>query len=523
MSTIKDLVENPHPIYRRYVNFWNFMLESYEGGIDYTGATIKHAQKSRSLLDSISVLVNGKKIEQVLSGNLFKHPKEKQEDYNDRISMSYYYNFCAPIIDIYLNHLFKQPIIADFKNLRDLIDIRKDNIDRKDSSLMEFRKEKAELAQLYGHVFTVIDKPDVEGLITKLDEIEKDAFPYFTLYHPQSVINWALDRFGYAHWVLLKEGEDTNTDPLNFDKDNLGKTNYRLWTRQEWFLYDAKYNEIGRGNHNLGAVPIVCTFNRRSKKAASFLGISDIADIGFICRDIYNSLSELKQILRDQTFAFLAIQGTSDEYKELSVGTSKALLYPVDRNPPQYVSPQAQNAEIYFTHIDRQISKIFQIAKLEGGSVKEQSALEQSGASKAWDFNQTNSALSQKAGNLEDGEMKELGVMSAWQGQKFEGSVQYPNEFSIQSLKEDLDEAEKSMRLNLGKLYNTEIKKGIIKKKFPRLGDDEVNAMVDEVKKIEESNASLNDRQKQVRGILDRVPLLKQNANSAGKREAQDV
>jgi len=516
MSNIKDLIENPHQIYKRYRDLWLFLLDSYEGGADYCKGEIKSG--TGSPMKNFVLKIAGTNIERTTTGNLFVHPKERDCDYLERIRMSYYYNFCSPIIDIYTDHLFKQSINENFKSIDTLIQERRENIDNKNGSIGEFRKEMSDMAQIYGHIFVITDSPQFAGQIYSMaDVIENGLLPYFTLHHPQNVINWALDPFGSPYWVLIRETFDFNIDPLNFDKESLETTLYRLWTRQEWILFNSEYNEIGRGTHGLGIVPITCVFDKQSKKFRNFLGISSIADIAFIARDIYNSCSELKQILRDQTFAVLAIQGNASEYDELSVGTSKGLLYPEGRNVPQFVSPPSTNAETYFKHIDRQVSKIFQLAKLEGGSVQtpDQSAVMQSGVSKAWDFNQTNSALSKKASNLEDGEMKLWSIFAKFEGKEFDGSIQYPNEFSIQSLNEDLEEAEKIMRLNLGTLFNQEIKQAIIKKKFPRMGDKDIKKMIDDMKAKEETMGETEGSR-----LLNRVPSLfkqaAQNANFGG-------
>ncbi len=55
-------------------------------------------------------------------------------------------------------------------------------------------------------------------------------------------------------------------------------------------------------------VPVTVTFDKKSESVKNMLGISAIADISFIARDVYNASSELRQILRDQTFAFLTLQ-----------------------------------------------------------------------------------------------------------------------------------------------------------------------------------------------------------------------
>lgn len=521
---IKDAVEKPHAVWSANVDYWNFLMQSYEGGIKYTNSLITGNNKSKAgFLNSLmTFFVNGvdqsKQITEI-SGNLFQHPKEKSEDYNRRLNMSYYYNFCAPVIDIYKNHLFKDPVVADWSNIADEVSEREENIDNSGSSLEEFRKQIAEMAQLYGHVFVIVDSPKISSEsepINLQDQKDMELYPYFTIHQPQNVINWSLDKDGCPYWVLLREYEDQNTDVKLYDKTKTNSSyTYLLWTRTEWARFNKDYELIETNTHDIGEVPIVCVYDKKSKYARNFLGISMIADIAFISRDIYNSCSELKQILRDQTFAFLAIQGTSDEYNELSTGTGKGLLYPEGRNVPQYVSPPADNANIYFDHIDRQVSKIYQLAKLESGglsgSVKVagnvSNSNQQSGVAKAWDFNETNSALNEKAGNLEDGETKLWQLFALWLGKEFEGSIKYPDEFSVSSILDDITEAEAAARLKLGETYDIEVKKAIQKKKFPSAPQDELDAMAEELQSVSADNARTND-------LVKRFQFLNNNKNA---------
>jgi hypothetical protein len=511
MSSIKDLIENPHPIFKANHAYWNFLLQSYEGGRSYCNADLPGSKSESNLLDRMfRVFADGKEIlPSNVSGNLFRHPKERNDDYNDRVRMSFYYNFCAPIIDIYTNHLFKEAVLEDFGSIESTIDEVRDNIDVQESSISEFRQELAEMSQLYGHCFVLVDSPAIPGdlILTRQDQINQRVFPYATIYAPQSVLNWSLDKFGNAYWVLVKEYADVNIDPKNYDPKAVCDWTFKLWTRTEWYQYDREYRLIASGVHGLGIVPIVCVYSKKSKTASNFLGISDLSDISFIARDIYNSCSELKQILRDQTFAFLAIQGDASEYNELSVGTSKALLYPENRNAPQYVSPPQVNAQVYFDHIDRQVRKIYQLAKLEGGSAQQvQTATVQSGTSKAWDFNETNSALAKKAAMMEDGEIRIWKMFAAWEGKEFDGKIQYPNEFSTQSIMDDLTELEKEQRLALGSTFELEVKKAIQKKKFPRATEEELEQMADEA----EAKGNPNDNQNGNGGmdIKSRLPFL---------------
>lgn len=519
MANIKDLIENPHLVYQRNINYWNFLLDSYEGGADYTSAFVRNSSLDKQV-SSLTVKVNGKTLNKRANTNLFMHKKELTEDYQSRIDMSYYYNFCAPVIDIYTNHLFKQQIVEDFGSIESIVDERKENIDNQGSSIEEYRAQLADSMQIFGHTFTLVDSPFMtENVLTLQDKIDNGVFPYFTNIQPQNVLNWALDRFGKPYWVLLIEVGDKNIDYSSFNKEDRLEINYRLWTREEWILFNEKYEEIARGSHGLGFVPITCAYDRKSKKEKAFLGVSFIADISFIARDIYNSCSELKQILRDQTFSILAIQGDASDYPSVEVGTNKGLLIPKDSQMPQYITPPPGPAETMMKHIDGQVSRIFQLAKLEGGSASfsGQNAVEQSGVSKAWDFNQTNSALTTKANSLEDAEMKSWKIFSAWEGKEFDGKIAYPKEFSVNSLKQDLDEAEQIMRMNISNEFNKEIKKTIIKKKFPQLTEDKLKKIESEIESSSTASAGgrITDR---LNNILNKTPTGGNNGGFNGNR-----
>ena len=41
MSGIKEIIDSPHPVYLQNVGYWNFLLQSYEGGRNYTNSAIR--------------------------------------------------------------------------------------------------------------------------------------------------------------------------------------------------------------------------------------------------------------------------------------------------------------------------------------------------------------------------------------------------------------------------------------------------------------------------------------------------
>ena len=49
----------------------------------------------------------------------------------------------------------------------------------------------------------------------KLYSNNQDKFPYFNIFHPQDVLNRALDEFGRPYWVLVREAVDVGEDPAD--------------------------------------------------------------------------------------------------------------------------------------------------------------------------------------------------------------------------------------------------------------------------------------------------------------------
>ena len=79
--TLEEL-KKKNPLYTANIEEWLFYRRSYFGGKQYR------------------------------DGNyLLRHPFESEENYKRRKTIAYFYNYCAPIIDIYIAYLTKnQPI-----------------------------------------------------------------------------------------------------------------------------------------------------------------------------------------------------------------------------------------------------------------------------------------------------------------------------------------------------------------------------------------------------------------------------
>lgn len=95
---------------------------------------------------------------------------------------------------------------------------------------------------------------------------------------------------------------------------------YRLWTRNEWFLFreevkkgagnagrrTAKVVLEDKGEHKLGVVPVF-PVDCIGESESPYFSPSLIDDIAYLDRAVANYLSNLDAIIQDQTFSQLAI------------------------------------------------------------------------------------------------------------------------------------------------------------------------------------------------------------------------
>ena len=251
-----------------------FFLNSYEGGRDYLN-----------------------------SGAIFSHVREDASDYNDRKKRACYFNYCQPIVDIYVSHLFKKPISRTSEGYQEALETFWPDVDRRGHDLASFMKEEVAVpCQVFGYMFVLVDKPQYgPDILTRADEEALGALPYFCAISPQSVINWSVDRYGKFYWLRYVEDVAATDDPFGSGKKT---RRFWTWTRTEWNHHEEvkqeggtlAVREVARGVHNLGEVPVVVFYNRRSKKY-QVPGVSAIQDIADINRSIINVCSLINEFL----------------------------------------------------------------------------------------------------------------------------------------------------------------------------------------------------------------------------------
>jgi len=413
----RELVESRHPLYRSRSPFWRLAWMSYRGGPEYLAAP-----------------------------NLFSHRLEHADDHRRRMARSYYLNYCRPVVDTYASYLFKtNPTVLPDEPIRNLVE----NADGRGHHLFAVMKQAFTLSAVYGQVIVGADRPrSVVKPATRAEELALGLSDYFYLVIPQDFLNWSMSEGGDLSWCLVRQRIRRAT-PEDPGGEEGGAETYRLWTADFWRDLDGQGEVVTEGENPYGRVPFVSCRFRESDDA--IVGESLLGSIVHINREIFNLSSMLSEILYRQTFSQLVAEGSAHEYGEGGdigrLGTSSIFLYPEGRKPPQFISPDAAQARMLMEQIDNLIDEIYRMACLTRGRAREGTLV--SGISKAFDFLDTNQALSDAAHGVERTFVKAIRIAAPEWG----GSIQFPGDFGVTDSGELLNQVERASRLPIGPAF----------------------------------------------------------------------
>ena len=184
--------------------------------------------------------------------------------------------------------------------------------------------------------------------------------------------------------------------------------------------------------------------------------------------------SWLADILVNQTFSVLCYPSSDPD--SINIGTNNALGYPPESShAPAFIAPPDGPATVLAAQIATLQQEIYRMAVVV--NVTGSSKL-QSGQAKAWDYEATNQILSDFADLVEAAEAKLARLFSIWTGVQLEYSVNYPNDFKISEVEQELANAEIAKGLNFGDEFNMEVFKRVLTSYLPELKADDFDALV---------------------------------------------
>lgn len=445
-----NLSAREHPLYVDYKERWDFYIQSVKGGDNYTKD----------------------------EGNLFTHRLESSaDDYEDRKTRSYFLNYCSAIPQIYADYIFKEKVTRPADDI--LAEFRED-VDGRGTTIISFMKKVSILSSIFGHIHIVVDMPKIDKdkkgtVITKRDQKEKNLRPVLSIVYPQSLKDWSADANGKLNWVLIEVKSYNDVDPLLERQEEI---TYKIISRDKWEIYDKDSNLLESDVNPLGEVYLVTCYNKDID--LDMIGESQLSDIAYINRAIFNWCSNIDEMIERQTFSQLICpdDGTLSEQDEdknplKKIGTSHIFTFPSDTgHPPSFISPDTSQVEIIWKMIKEHVKEIWRLAGLrswdEGVSVSQRS-----GVSMQFSFLDVNSALAAKSASLEIVENALNDFYYRWLGKSdIPARVHYPISFDVLTLTEAIETAFKIIQANFSETLNKHLLKVLVSKALPVISED---------------------------------------------------
>ena len=382
-------------LYQDYYEQWQYLLESYVGGIEYRQA-----------------------------GHLNRYQLETDAEYAARLRTTPLENHCQSVVGVYNSFLFREEPNRDFTNngVSFELEMFLRDADMDGRSLNQFMKEVSTWASVFGHCWIVVSKPNV-GAETLADELALGVRPYVSYLTPMVVLDWNYRR---------QPNGKVELDYLRYVEDITGD----LRTVKEWTPSTIKTTVVDTKNdlvseeiieaNQLGKIPAVCAYNGRS--IIRGFGVSDIADIADAQKFIYNATSEVEQSIRMDSHPSLV----KTPETEAGIGAGSLIHMPENLDPglkPYLLEFGGASVESIYSAIKHTIEAIDKMANV--GAVRATQSITMSGVAMETEFQLLNARLSEKADNLELAEEQMFELWFLYQGSQWMGAVDYPDSFNI--------------------------------------------------------------------------------------------
>lgn len=470
-GTLNDLTAKvigyAHPIYTTWSPIWIKLAHVREGAGGFLDGTYLVAHP-REWEDHTAVT-----------------PRKPTKKLKARRALASYENFGGTIIDAKKSALFRErPVrrVGTGATKTDTpLELWWDDVDGTGTDMDAFMAMAWDVAATFGHAFIYLDQSprgaaSAQSALTAAD----DQAPYLCLYTPLDALDWLESPRGDLTAIKLVEG----TPRDSFDELALPLPQIRLVDEQGWQLYNRQSGQaLEAGTHSLGRLPVVVLYAQR-RPLIPRIGQSVLQDPHLFI-DLYNLLSELRELLRSQTFSLLNVPlGTGAD--AMGVEQAKALLGGVtgvenvlfSGTAASFIAADATNVATYQEEIQRRLRMIYRLCALHWDSDKRGVEATGSVELKREDMNQRLSAYADEI------ETAEYALVDLWYRatygadtgpQKMETdtiTIHYPDTFEVTPFDQVLAQAQAAITLGMPTEFLKELRKDLVTKFLPNVTTD---------------------------------------------------
>jgi len=393
-----------HWLYMRNRDRWEFLYNSYAGGDDYRQG-----------------------------GYLTRYQLETANEYQARLNNTPLDNHCQSVISTYISFLFRQEPVRGFEDWDDLPDVKEflEDCDLEGRSLDAFMKQVSIWASVFGAAWVIMTKPNL-GQETAADEAALGVRPYVNLITPLVCSDWKWERhpngrYELSYFKYVEEVVDKVTVVKEWTKETI-KTWNMDDVKKEAYLMSEEINMLGK-------IPAILVYNQRG--VTKDLGVSDIADIADVQRQIYNLNSENEQAIRLDGHPSLVVPPTAI----LGSGAGAIIQLQESSDPglnPYYLESGGTSVGNIHSSIEKLVEAIDRMSFTSGvRTTKTQSS---SGVALETEFQLLNAKLSEKADQMELAEEQIWKLFGEYQGRTWNGEIIYPDSFNIRDEQREISQ-----------------------------------------------------------------------------------
>lgn len=513
LQTPRGSVLPQHPTYTLWAPTWRTLLDVYEGAGGFMDPLKPYlVPHPREWLDhTIKTTADGTEAGDV-KWTTNPRPSMPSPKLTARRNLARYENIASTLLDQIRAALFRKApnrSFADPDAIPDENPLRMfwqdaDGLGRTIDVVMQ---EGWMAAAVFGHAISYLDRDGETDDSTTPSQA--DAPPVILRwYTPLDMPDWLTDDLGQLRAVKLLEAA-----PRTDFSDTFATNSYQVRTidDQKWTL-EVRQQPAQRKvtaptkteTHGFGTLPITLLYARR-RALTPIVGKSALGDPQLYI-DHYNLVSEVRELLRNQTFAILniplgdkAMGGVESEMKLIgsTMGTGNILF---STNPAGYISPEGANVEAYHEHIDRLIRTIYRLAVVNWETDSREVESAEARKLKQEDLHQM---LAGYATECETTEMQLARLVyrafygDRWEEQwdKDEPSVAYPDDFDVASLTEMLENATAAMALELGETATKQLKKRIANEMLNGEAKPVLQAIEEEIDQMDVKTAADQEKE----------------------------
>jgi len=354
-----------------------------------------------------------------------------------------------------------------------------DNITRDGTTMAEFFNTVNDYLTSCGWCWIGIDAPNVENPRTvSIQFKEKNNLrPYWNVYSPLDVVDWAFDDRGKLLWVLTAGAESNNISALS----KPSRRRYRmLWEPglvRKFYISESgdKIEAMAEFPIQLQEAPFVLV-GRPALDPHVFDSLESvnrtIMDLGSCNRQNFFDAVFPQLCIPASVIARAAeiLQTTQERAVEMTVGFNFPIVIGEGDPTPSYITPDTTG----FAEMRNEIIELrYALFETAGLLPKIDSKQMQSAESKAWDYLELEQLLKHRALTLQSAERKAVQISNAWDNNFPNYQPEYNLRFDVENFVQDIQAIvmasqvsmpDEMTRVLLGKLF----------KAVRRIGGDEL-------------------------------------------------